>query len=62
MTSANDPGRPRNPEDPPTTPDGEPPRRPGNANDPINPDPTVPSPDPEPVPVKEPSQNPGKRA
>ncbi|MBL8884183.1 MAG: hypothetical protein JNL45_14140 [Hyphomicrobium sp.] len=57
-TSANGPGRPRNPEQPPTTPDGHPPRRPGPANQPINPEPTTPSPDPQPVPVREPEPDP----
>lgn len=39
-------GRPKNPQDPPTTPDGDPARRPGPANEPINPEPEQP---PEPI-------------
>lgn len=41
------PGRPRDPQVPPTTPDGDPQRRDEPANEPINPEPEQP---PEPVP------------
>ena len=40
------PGRPRNPQEPPMTPDGDPQRRDEPANEPINPEPEQP---PEPV-------------
>lgn len=61
-TNPNTRGGPRDPQQPPINPDGGPERRRGPANQPINPEPDVPSPDPEPVPVREPQQKPGKRA
>lgn len=52
------PGRPRNPETPPSTPDGDAPR-PGNPLDkPERQIDDVPSPDPAPAPVKEPEEMP----
>lgn len=57
-------GHPRDPQEEPVTPDGEPQRRRGPASDPYNPDPVhnpdIPTPEPEPAPVKEPEKNPGK--
>lgn len=52
-----EPGRPRNPEEPPTTPDGDPQRRDAPANEPINPEPEQP---PEPVPITEPGKDPAQ--